>query len=349
VWQVADDDIIRKDGAIEHANGSIEIVPACNYQRYSLTGEAIDNTGQQQQQPGTGNWIEAEALYNSGTFGKIVANWTVPQFPQTYDGQTIYLFPDLEDFGGHRILQPVLEFLGSVWQIESWSYGLNGDNYHGQIYLTNPGDSIQGVVQSLCEAGNPGCNKWTVTTKDLNTGNTSVIPSSPTDGYSMNDADSGVLEAVVTSCTDYPPNGPTTFSNVAVLDDYFKPISNPVWAPLDTWIGKIPQCSYGTQWTATTATVDYGPQSQTTTPYESNVEVVPNGQINEYFVTLQDDTPGATIHYQVTICGIPYSWATTSPGSQIEFDVLCTCNPPSGQMYATAQGYIQSETTSMSF
>ena len=163
-------------------------------------------------------------------------------------------------------------------------------------------------------------------------------------------ADAGVLEAVVEYCTDYPPNGPTTFRNVAVLDDNFNPISNPTWGPVDNWLqGLSPQCSYGTQSTGTTATVDYGPQSQTATPYESNVEVVQNGQVNEYFVTLQDDTHGATIHYQVTICGTLYAWATTSPGSQVEFDVPCNCEPPSGQMYATAQGYLQSQTTSMSF
>ncbi len=89
------------------------------------------------------------------------------------------------------------------------------------------------------------------------------------------------------------------------------------------------------------------------TPYESNVNVQLNGgypptSIN-YFVTFQDDTPGATIHYQVTICNSPYSWATTTPGSQVDFYNPCPDYTPYGTMYATAPGYQQSSPTSMSF
>ncbi len=90
----------------------------------------------------------------------------------------------------------------------------------------------------------------------------------------------------------------------------------------------------------------------TATPSESNVIVTLNGMpptsIN-YAITFQDATPGATIYYQVTICNTPYGWATTTSGSTVNFYNSCPSTTPYGTMYATAPGYLQSASTSMSF
>lgn len=88
------------------------------------------------------------------------------------------------------------------------------------------------------------------------------------------------------------------------------------------------------------------------TPYESNVTVNLHGMPPtsiDYLITFQDSTPGATIHYQVTICNVPYGWSTTTPGSQVDFYSSCPSITPYGTMYATAPGYLQSSSTSMSF
>ena len=93
-------------------------------------------------------------------------------------------------------------------------------------------------------------------------------------------------------------------------------------------------------------------QLQAATPYESNVTVNLHGMPPtsiDYLITFQDATPGATIHYQVTICNSPYAWATTSPGSQVDFYNPCPSITPYGTMYATAPNYLQSSSTSMSF
>ncbi len=91
---------------------------------------------------------------------------------------------------------------------------------------------------------------------------------------------------------------------------------------------------------------------QAATPYESNVNVTLNGipptSIN-YAITFQDATPGSTIHYQVTICNSPYGWSTTTPGSIVNFYNPCPSTTPYGTMYATAPGYLQSSSISMSF
>ena len=94
-----------------------------------------------------------------------------------------------------------------------------------------------------------------------------------------------------------------------------------------------------------------GPLSAAT-PYESNVTVNLNGMPPtsiDYLITFQDATPGATIHYQVNICNSPYAWSTTTPGSQVDFYNPCPSITPYGTMYATAPGYLQSSSTSMSF
>lgn len=99
--------------------------------------------------------------------------------------------------------------------------------------------------------------------------------------------------------------------------------------------------------------LEHMPQAPTAgAPYESNVTVTLQGMPPTsitYGVTFQDDTPGAIIYYQVTICNSPQGWATTTAGSTVYFYSSCPSYSPYGTMYAMAPGNLESSTSSLSF
>uniref|UniRef100_E6QN21 Peptidase S53 domain-containing protein n=1 Tax=mine drainage metagenome TaxID=410659 RepID=E6QN21_9ZZZZ len=88
-------------------------------------------------------------------------------------------------------------------------------------------------------------------------------------------------------------------------------------------------------------------------PYEYNVNVTLQGTAPPTSITatmyLGDATPGATIYYQVSICGEPYALTSVQPGTYLQFVNYCPSMPASGYMYAVAPKYGQSQTVSMSF
>ncbi len=87
-------------------------------------------------------------------------------------------------------------------------------------------------------------------------------------------------------------------------------------------------------------------------PYEYNVNVTLQGTPPTSITTtmyLGDATPGATIYYQVTICGEPYALTSVQPGTYLQLVNSCPSMPASGYMYAIAHKYGQSQTVSMSF
>lgn len=87
-------------------------------------------------------------------------------------------------------------------------------------------------------------------------------------------------------------------------------------------------------------------------PYEYNVNVTTQGTPPTSITAtmyLGDATPGATIYYQVTICGEPYALTGVSPGTYLQLVNNCPSMPASGYMYAVAPRYGQSQTISMSF
>jgi hypothetical protein len=96
-------------------------------------------------------------------------------------------------------------------------------------------------------------------------------------------------------------------------------------------------------------------QSQCDTPYETNCVVTGCGYPGgcTYTLTLNDDTPGATIHY--TVNGV--TSGTLSSGQSFTVSQSAYCDNGScyggfefvGSMYATAPGYTQSNSTGLSF
>ncbi len=89
-----------------------------------------------------------------------------------------------------------------------------------------------------------------------------------------------------------------------------------------------------------------GSPPTTATPSNSGSYTIEGWEI-DFTITLYDDTPGAQIYYQ-TSC--PSSAGEVSSGGSFDvlFQIGSGCSP-SGTMYATAPGYIQSGTASIDF
>jgi hypothetical protein len=100
----------QNQNAIRLADGSFETIHACAYPHYDAKGEKIASNGSGVKQPTISHaWIEFGSVTTSSSYGELFANWTVPPAPSTNDGQTVYLFPGMEDYRDVvTIIQPVL-------------------------------------------------------------------------------------------------------------------------------------------------------------------------------------------------------------------------------------------------
>jgi len=199
----------------------------------------------------------------SRSFGKLVAHWDVPPAPTSYDGQSLFFFPGMDDSKQKKsILQPVLAWnkdFSQAWSIASWNCCIQGTVYESSPVSVNPGDTILGTIASTCNPGTPSCPSWNITTQDLTSGASTTLSQSSSEGQTFNEAFGGVLEvSAVFQCSDYPPNGAITFYNVALYDYNLNLISAPSWFLDKDWSGLTPQCNYGGQASATQVTLNYG-------------------------------------------------------------------------------------------
>ena len=354
------DVVMKAESAVRHADGSFDSIPVCSYPHYDSHGRIeLSNNGNNttQSDPSISHsWIEDFSATTSSSYGQLKANWVVPPAPTSNDSQTLFFFPGMEDYNDiYTIIQPVLGWnsdFSDDWGIASWNCCVTGTAQESTPVAVNSGDTILGKIQSTCSPGTLSCGSWNITTEDVSSGESTELNQSSSYGQTFNWATAGSLEVYsIIQCSDFPPNGSIAFSNLALYDDSFNQISNPPWQFVNYSSGLTPQCNYGGQETATQVVLDFGSAPPAATPNESNVTVTLNGtpptSIN-YSVTLQDATPGATIHYEVTICNSPSVGAAAS-GTQVEFYNPCPSISPSGTMYATAPGYLQSATTSLSF
>ena len=261
VRQLTKGDVVLSDrGAIQHMDGTIENISACNYPRYTIRGEAI--TGGATESPTISHsWVEDEQVATSTSYGGVIQTWTVPPNPRSNDGQTLAFFPGLQGTGGSwlTILQPVLAWNGfssfKGWSIASWNCCYDNVNLYSSPIGVSAGDFILGEVMSNCSAGTLSCPTWYVTIEDPNKGST-TLPSTSSYGQTFDWATGGALEVYsVVQCSDYPSNGSLTFSG-ALYDENFEPINSPSWS-LDVTYGLTPQCNYGGQAQGGTVTLDY--------------------------------------------------------------------------------------------
>ena len=273
VRQLNPGETLLADGRLRYADGTEqEIAEHCGYPRYSPSGQRVssESAGVNPQEI-SWSWIEAGQVVTSTTFNAITATWTVPATPTTNDGQTLFFFPSLTHHhltppNEEPIIQPVLGYQDGQsgvgpWNIASWNCCPGGMTWNSQPVTVSPGDQILGTVQSAC--GNPtiqACSKWNIITKDVTTNESTTLHVVYPSIYEFPWAQSGVLEVYnIAQCTDFPPDGSITFSNVALFDNLFRRIQNPGWASqlFVTQGQTTPWCNYGVSVTDTTATLTY--------------------------------------------------------------------------------------------
>jgi hypothetical protein len=177
------------------------------------------------------------------------AAWTVPPAPSSNDGQTVYLFPGMEDYSDVvTIIQPVLGWNADypgAWGIASWNCCATGTVFEAAPAPVNSGDTIYGYMWPECGAGTYSCGLWAIDTVDNTTGGYSELANSSSQGQTFNWAFAGALEVYnIKHCSDYPTNHSITFYNVELFDYNEVNIANPSWTTV-TSSGLSPSCNYG--------------------------------------------------------------------------------------------------------
>jgi hypothetical protein len=103
------EELLEGGDAVQKADGTIYRVQACQYPRYTARGAMVRDSSTTNPPTIGHSWIVGVDVTSDSSFGEIDGTWSVPSAPQSYHGQTIYLFPGLEDYvQDTSILQPVL-------------------------------------------------------------------------------------------------------------------------------------------------------------------------------------------------------------------------------------------------
>lgn len=261
VLRLAEGETLLTGGRVQHADGTTELNPAvCNYPHYTPTGLLVAKGATKVSGPNTPNvngWLEAVSVATGESYGEIIATWGVPPTPATDDGQTLFLFPGLEDINDvQSILQPVLQwYTPGPWAIASWNCCLNGIAVESTPLDVSPGDTILGTITSSCAAGSLTCAIWNVKSEDVSTGKSTTLSKTPSDGQEWNWAFAAVLEVYgVVNCNDYPAGKSIAFSTT-VYDQNLKTISYPGWSGSLPTV--TPPCNYGVSMTAKNMTLSY--------------------------------------------------------------------------------------------
>jgi hypothetical protein len=262
VRQLGRGESLLADGRVlQHADGTLENIPACEFPHYTSRGEVITPGAQP---PTIGHsWIEDSNVTTSSSYGEITATWAVPPSPTGNDSQTVYFFPGLEDINDIvSIIQPVLGWNADykdAWGIASWNCCVSGTTWESSPVRVNSSDTILGTVRSTCSPGVLTCPTWNITTNDVTLGKSTTLSNSPNEGQTFNWAFAGALEVYnIVNCNDYPANGSINFYAVALYDYNFNQISSPAWSIGSYYSGLTPQCSYGGSVASTSATLNYG-------------------------------------------------------------------------------------------
>ncbi|HEY9126461.1 MAG TPA: hypothetical protein VIM62_05000 [Acidobacteriaceae bacterium] len=251
-------DEVRKDeNVIRHANGAYDSIHVCGFPHFNNKGEKVSDTetadvkASTVKQPTISHaWVEYSSVTTSSSYGELAAEWTVPPAPTTNNGQTVYLFPGMEDYADVvTIIQPVLGWnsdFASAWGIASWNCCKSGTVFEATPQRVNPGDTIYGAMWDTCAAGTLSCPTWDILTYDLTNGKYSELLNTSSQGQTFNWAFAGALEVYnIVQCSNYPPNGSISFHNLYLYNNSFNRIVSPNWSVSNTSSGLTPQCSYG--------------------------------------------------------------------------------------------------------
>jgi len=250
--RLANGDEVRQDEkAIRHANGAFENIQACAFPHFKATGEKIVGDERGVKDPTIGHaWVEFGGTTTSTSYAYLYAYWSVPPAPSTNDGQTIYLFPGLEDFKDVvTIIQPVLGWNSdypSAWGIASWNCCVSGTVFEATPVPVNSWDVIDGYMFSTCASGTLTCGSWDIVTWDRTSGNFSELLNTSNFGQTFNWAFAGALEVYnVVQCGDYPASGYSSFYDLGLYNYKWQKIASPAWSVTNWSSGLTPQCNYG--------------------------------------------------------------------------------------------------------
>lgn len=218
VQRVDTNEQLLADGRIARADGKFRDVEQCKFPHFLRSGVRVEASEGATHLPQTYNgYLQLVAAVVSAGTNRLSAYMTVPANPTSVIGQTLYFFPGLEDAHNDvTILQPVLGWNGygaSNWTIASWNCCKSGTTYVGNNVVVQPGDVIYGLMIH----GNG--QRWKITATDQ-TQPTLPVATLSTSGYfqKFDWVFAGALETYgVRSCNQFPPNGPTRFTQVAAF------------------------------------------------------------------------------------------------------------------------------------
>ena len=252
VKHLAKGDEVRQDEkAIRHANGVSDNIQACAFPHFKADGTKIVGDERGVKDPSIGHaWVEYGSTTTSTSFSYLYAYWNVPPAPSTNDGQTIYLFPGMEDYADVvTIIQPVLGWnsdYASAWGIASWNCCVLGTVYEAPPTRVTSGDVILGYMFDTCASGTLSCPTWDIVTYDMDSGAYSELLNTSSFGQTFNWAFAGALEVYnVVQCGDYPSSGFTSFYNLGLYNYKWQKLANPAWSVTKLSSGLTPQCGYG--------------------------------------------------------------------------------------------------------
>ncbi len=100
----------QDENATRHANRTHDNIRVCAYAHFKADGEKVTGDEQPVKQPSIGHaWVEYASATTTSPYGYLYAYWSVPPAPSTNDGQTVHLFPGMEDYKDVvTIIRPVL-------------------------------------------------------------------------------------------------------------------------------------------------------------------------------------------------------------------------------------------------
>jgi hypothetical protein len=216
--------------------------------------------------PFANGWVEwASASLGGGNwFQQMVATWTVPAAPAgSYTASPpmhFAVWPGLEPMTNDVVVQPVLFYGygpagsgGTRWNLACYVTDRAHNFTNSPILAVNPGDTLTtNMFATNCTAS--GVCQWTCTASDLSTGQSTTLSAQPIN-EPLNLAYGGVIEALgldLGTCLDYPVNGPSVISNIALYDRSGAQVT-PSWDPVRFLTG----CGFGVSSAPDSTTLDY--------------------------------------------------------------------------------------------
>lgn len=209
VHQLADQDVVDELGAIHSADGSVHpAVSPCAFpmRRVHSSGAAAGGPN-----PTDNGWTEDAGWTSSVAMRQFGTSFHVPAAPSLYTGQTIFLFPGMEDLSSNpSIIQAVLQYGpsaaggGASWAIAGWFGGgaWGGNYFHTALRGVSTGEVIRGGIYQTTNCHPAGC-EWDVAVNDSNNANYMITGGIV--GFAWQWVIAGAIEVYnIDDCRKYP-------------------------------------------------------------------------------------------------------------------------------------------------